>query len=164
MTQCVGKAWEKLCGPDDEHLRLRCWQKTGCLMTADGSEDQFITREGLPGYKIPPPLLYLPTTDAIPAPNVPDVNEVEQNEDVEPLDEELEKPGNEGRQWEDNEDDRYYDAQYCGQKIKVLYQNGWFVGTIDYFNGDIQKFRVSYPGGSGDYIGAQMGPKYHFGE
>ena len=24
----------------------------------------------------------------------------------------------EGRQWEDNEDDRYYDAQYCAQNIK----------------------------------------------
>ena len=72
ITQWVGNAWKKLCGPEYEHLRLRCWQKTACLMTADGSEDQFITPEGLPGYKLPPPCLYLPTIDAI-----PDANEVE---------------------------------------------------------------------------------------
>ena len=43
ITEWVGKAWEQLCGPEYEHLRSRCWQKTGCLITADGSEDLYIT-------------------------------------------------------------------------------------------------------------------------
>ena len=58
ITQWVGKAWETLCGSEYENLRKRCWEKTGCLMTADGSEDDKVTPEGLPSYKIPPPLLY----------------------------------------------------------------------------------------------------------
>ena len=144
-----------LCGPEYEHLRWRCWQKTGCLMTADGTEDQLITPEGLPGYIVPPRLLYLPVTDVIPVPNVPDSNEVEQNEDLETLNEELEESDDEGGQWEDHEDDRYYDGQYCGQKVKALYENGWFIGSFDYFNGDIQKYLLSYPDGSDDYIGLE---------
>ena len=59
ITQWGGKAWETLCGPEYDNLRKRCWEKTGCLMTADGSEDDKVTPEGLPSYKIPPPLLYL---------------------------------------------------------------------------------------------------------
>ena len=35
------------------------WQKTGCLTTADRSEDQLIKPEGLKNYVVPPPA-YLP--------------------------------------------------------------------------------------------------------
>ena len=34
--------------------------KTGCLITADGSEDYLITPKGLPEYQVPPPSLVEP--------------------------------------------------------------------------------------------------------
>ena len=151
ITQWVDKAWEQLCGPEYEHLRSRCWQKTGCLMTADGSEDLYITPEGLPGYNIPPPLLYPQTADETPVPNPPETNETDTSE-VEPLDGELEEPDDDGLKWDDKENDRCYDAPYCGQKMKVPYQNGWFIGDIDYFNNDFLMYRVSFSDGSDDYM------------
>ena len=35
-------------------------QKTGCLITADGSTDQIINPEGLLDYEVPKPMSYLP--------------------------------------------------------------------------------------------------------
>lgn len=31
----------------------QCWEKTRCLMTANGSENDVITSEGLPSYQVP---------------------------------------------------------------------------------------------------------------
>ncbi len=58
ITHWIGSAWNTLCGADYANLRARCWEKTGCLMTADGSKDERIPLEGLPNYRIPPPILY----------------------------------------------------------------------------------------------------------
>ena len=68
------------------------------------------------------------------------------------LDGELEEPDDDGLKWEDKENDRCFDAPYCGQKMKVLYQNGWFIGDIDYFNNDFLMYRVSFSDGSDDYM------------
>ena len=35
ITHWVGEAYKKLAGSEYDNLRLRVWQKTGCLMTAD---------------------------------------------------------------------------------------------------------------------------------
>ena len=40
ITHWAGEAWEKLISPKYEQLISCCWMKTGCLLTADGSEDQ----------------------------------------------------------------------------------------------------------------------------
>ena len=40
ITHWAGVAWKKLCSPE--------WEKTGCLMTADGSGDEKVAPEGLP--------------------------------------------------------------------------------------------------------------------
>ena len=37
------------------------WQKTGCLITADGSEDGLIKPEGLKSYVVTPPAFLTPT-------------------------------------------------------------------------------------------------------
>ena len=44
----VGNAWKKLFEPTYEHFRRRCWEKTGCLIAANGSEVDKISPEGLP--------------------------------------------------------------------------------------------------------------------
>ena len=52
---------------------------------------------------------------------------------------------------EDREDDCVYDER-VGQKIKALYENGWEVGEISYFNSVLKEYRVSFTDGSEDYI------------
>ena len=52
-------AWQELCNSKYDHLRKRCWEKTGRLITADRSEDVKITPEGLADYNILSPLTYL---------------------------------------------------------------------------------------------------------
>ena len=37
--QCVGEAYEKLRGPEYHKLKYSCFQKTGCLKTADDLND-----------------------------------------------------------------------------------------------------------------------------
>ena len=60
ITWWVGKAWEKLHSDKYDKLRMSCWQKTGCLMTANGDDDALIKPEGLPDYTVPPPLFIDP--------------------------------------------------------------------------------------------------------
>ena len=47
ITYWVDSAWTTLCSPEYQNLRMRCWEKTECLMTADRSENNKITPEGL---------------------------------------------------------------------------------------------------------------------
>ena len=57
----------------------------GCLITADGNDDDRITPEGLPKYIVPPPLDFLPVGDAVPTENTvepaTDTTEEEQDDD-----------------------------------------------------------------------------------
>ena len=50
ITHRVGKAWKKLCSSAYENLRRRSWEKTGCLIATDGSDDDKITPEDLTSY------------------------------------------------------------------------------------------------------------------
>ena len=155
ITQWVRDAWDKLCGPTYANLQARCWQKTACLITADGSEDDLVTPEGLPGYKVPAPLLYLPVSDAVPTTKITYATEDQEDADDEQLEQDMEEPGEEGEEWEHNEDDQYYYVEYCGRKIKAHYENGWFEGTLEYFNNDMKKYRMTYTNGSEGYIGLE---------
>ena len=64
ISHWAGNAWEKLCEPKYDRLRMKCWVNTGCLITADGSDDNKIKPEGLPDYVVPPPSIL----DASPQP------------------------------------------------------------------------------------------------
>ena len=57
ITHWVGDAWGKLQDPKYDHSRWRCFERTGCLLTADGSDDDKVKPEGMPEYVVPPPLL-----------------------------------------------------------------------------------------------------------
>lgn len=96
ITEWAGKAWEKLSEPKYDNLRNSCWTKTGCLMTADGSDDNFIKPEGLPDYNVPPPSVCDPISQPQPQPqNQPlieltnDNDGVNEEEEEESLDMEL---------------------------------------------------------------------------
>ena len=58
-------------------------------------------------YKVPPSLSYLPACEAEPMSNTPDTTENnEEKQEEETLDEDLEKPENDGTEFEDGENDR----------------------------------------------------------
>ena len=71
ITQWVGEAYEKIKSSDYDHFRWRCFQKTGCLITADGSEDNEIMPEGLKDYEVIEPLPMQGPSD-IPAQVIPE--------------------------------------------------------------------------------------------
>lgn len=48
MTQWTGEAWRKL--SSDKMFAKKLFMKTGCLMTADGSDDDMIKPKGLEPY------------------------------------------------------------------------------------------------------------------
>jgi len=48
LTQWTGEAWSHCC--TDHHFFKRLFEKTGCLMTADGSDDANISPQGLKDY------------------------------------------------------------------------------------------------------------------
>ena len=52
----MSDAYEKLMGGEYANSLYRSFEKTCCLITADGSDDSKINPEGLPGYILPPPL------------------------------------------------------------------------------------------------------------
>jgi hypothetical protein len=56
ITHWVGNAYRKLTSQKYDAFRWRMFEKTGCLITADGSEDEKISPEGLPDYMVPPPI------------------------------------------------------------------------------------------------------------
>ena len=48
MTQWTGEGWTEL--KENKEFLKRLFEKTGCLMTVDGSGDEFITPQGLEDY------------------------------------------------------------------------------------------------------------------
>ena len=80
ISNWCGETWKRLSGQEYDSFRLRCSEQTGALITADGSDDSKITPDGLPGYKVPPPVDYLEPSVEEPNSNVPP------NEHVEPVD------------------------------------------------------------------------------
>ena len=106
ITQLVKNTWQELCSSKYHHLKKRCWEKTFCLITADGSEDAKITPEGLADYKVPPPLLYLPTCEAEPMSNTRDTTgNDEEKQEEETLGEDSEKPENDRTECQNCEKD-----------------------------------------------------------
>ena len=87
--------------------------------------------------------------------NTPDTTENdEEKQEEEPLDEDLGKPENDGTEFEDCKND-WSEDELCGHKVKGLYENGWFTGTIQYFSEKMGRYRVLYDDDCEDYIGIE---------
>ena len=73
ITHWVAAAYKRLTAPKFDGFRYRLFEKTGCLITADGSDDHKINPEGLQDYKVPPPILLDASTyspKALPPPEI----------------------------------------------------------------------------------------------
>ena len=56
ITHWAGNAYRKLCDSRYDNFRWRLFEKTGSLITADGSEDAKVYAEGLLNYELQPPI------------------------------------------------------------------------------------------------------------
>ena len=133
ITQWVA-AYEKLRGLDYQNLRYSCFQKTCCLITADGSEDHLIKSEGLDCYVVLPPLPMQSTQEPLTcetpesaAPPTDDLEDEEENNICQINDNDLEI---------DYKSDRNLNHNLVGRKIKAIYDNAWYTGSISWFNID----------------------------
>jgi len=61
ITHWVGDAYRALIDERYDNFRREIFERTGCLLTADGSGDKLVKPEGLPDYKVPPPSIIEPT-------------------------------------------------------------------------------------------------------
>lgn len=158
ITHWVGDAYNILQGDNYAGFLRNCFEKTGCLLTADGSEDEKVKPEGLNDYKVMPPLKQ-PGPDRMPNIEIPEVTEditenliedqFEHEDDSEPLEEDIDLEAEEA----DIENDRVYDADLVGKRICGMYEaSGWHTGTIQYFNVKLQKYLLLFEDNSTDLI------------
>ena len=61
ITHWVGEAYNALADDKYNRFRREIFERTGCLLTADGSGDNLVRPEGLPDYKVPPTSIIEPT-------------------------------------------------------------------------------------------------------
>lgn len=126
------------------------FQKSGCLITANGEDDDKIQPEGLDNYKVPPPAEFIEPLSANPGQlNVVSVEEPSEIDDVQ----EVEDAEIVVESIEDNPEDRSEDDELIGREIKALYENGWYKGEIRYFNSRIGKYKVRFNDGDEDFVG-----------
>ena len=156
ISHWCGEAWKKLISGTYDSFIKGCWERTGCLITADGSEDEKIKPESLSDYKVPPPIDYVEATTAVAVANVvPEViidPSIEQEPEPEVELEEEEEPIDEEEVQLDREEDRTFADEMVGMKVKVLYEHGWCEGEIIYFNKALQEYKVSFVDGDYDFI------------
>ena len=90
ITQWVGEANKILMDEKYDGFRKNCFDKTGCNLTADGSDDHLVKPEGLHDYKVIPPLDTPGTNQEIVEPEAEDPPDdvITPDSDDEDLDEE----------------------------------------------------------------------------
>ena len=121
ISNWAGEAYNVLVGQKYEKFCYHQFEKTGCLITADGSEDTKITPEGLKDYNVPPPSLLDPS------PHTPQGNVIVERDDLFEELEGMEPPDNqfndnvlnENDYLEDNIEDRIDDHDLKGKEVDV---------------------------------------------
>ena len=119
-------------------------------MTADGIDDNEIKPEGLNNYQVPSLMLLLDpantepsSNDMTPADDEPDDVDFD-NEDIMPTDDTSELV--------DKAEDLEFDNPFVVWRVKGLYEHGWFVGVIVYYNKSLAEYVIHYSDGSRDFV------------
>ena len=118
LTQWVGKSWEKIHDENSSYQNClwRYFEKTGCLLTADGSDDCKVNPEGLENYVVPPPANFIaPPENAVPCETPEPANPEPDIQDVEPTEPPEDDP-QEDRV--DSEENRNFEHENVGKKLK----------------------------------------------
>ena len=130
ITHWVGEANKKLQGDAYASFRKGCFLRTGCLITADGSDDDKIKPEGLPDY-IPPKALRHGGPDEVVDETPehaedPDDDDIEQEDLLEPHDSDWGDSDEDGESGLGNQEeydsshDRCFEDSFVGKRIRVL--------------------------------------------
>ena len=135
-------------GEEYSNTRYRCFEKTGCLITADGSEDNKICPEGLTDYVVPPPLpvnvsIEMEPFIPVPAEDVPDVDvsdDMDELDDIETSEERIDLAAN-----------RTINHVLVNRTVNVYYDE-WYTGTTTWYNTKLDECRVLYADKSEDYL------------
>ena len=53
---------------------------------------------------------------------------------------------------EDKYEDRDFSDKLVGIKVTALYENGWFTGTIEYYNVKLKEYKVNYLDNTSDFV------------
>ena len=53
---------------------------------------------------------------------------------------------------EDKYEDRDFSDKLVGSKVTALYKNGWFTGTIEYYNTKLKEYKVNYLDNTSDFV------------
>ena len=141
ITHWVGNAYNQLMGEEYSKTRYRCFEKTGCLITADGSEDTQISPEGVTNNVSPHHCLSTPAVE------VQDENEPDVDDDISEL-EEIETISEERI---DLAVDRTSNHPLVNRTVTVCYDE-WHIGTITWCNTKLDECRVLYADKSKDYL------------
>ena len=151
ITHWVKRSWEKIHRQPDYRRRLwRYFEKTGCLITTDGSNDDKINLEGLDHYSVPRPFVYLdPPANEVPC-DVPAAAALEP--DLQPFSEIAEENILADDSLDDRLEARDFTHKDVNHHIRALYTNGWNTGTVRYYNKDLLELKVDVLNGSVDYI------------
>ena len=133
LTHWIGEAYNRFLSSKYDTSRYRCFEKIGCLITADGSEDSKIQPEGLNGYIVPDPL---PSAISVPDPvpcETPEPATIPADDEMEIEDSEFHDNSVDAQDDEilevDDELDRNFGHELVGNKFKVHYDYGCFTGV-----------------------------------
>ena len=142
-------------GNDYPKLRWRRFDKTGCLITADGAEDSKVEPDGLTRYTLPPSLQVVSSDQAMQCP-IPESKAEEPSEDSESENQEIlcmeyEENEQEVVECSDEELDRIYKHPLKNRRVKILYEK-WTTGCILWYNKKLDEYRVEFEDGTKDYI------------
>ena len=126
-------------GEEYSNTRYRCFEKTGCLITADGSGDNKISPEGLTNYVIPPPLpvnisIEMEPVIPVPAEEVPDVDATDDTDELDDIETSEERI--------DLAVDRTIN-HVLGNRTVIVYYNEWHTGTITWYNTKLDECRMT---------------------
>ena len=98
------------------------------------------------------PTLPIDAANAAPTSNVTKPAEQDQEGEAQEAQEDEELDPQTVTEREDKESDRTTDAPLVGRQLRGLYENGWFVGEIQYFNRSLEEYCVTFQDGSSDYV------------
>ena len=149
ITHWVGEAYQRLMGDEYAQTWWRSFEKTGCLITADGSEDHKINPEGLPNYVVPPPLPMTTSQEPMEcAPPEPaaEPEDILPEEEPEPTEVDIDTS-----ERVDDPKDRVFDHCMINREIRGYY-DGWYIGRITWYNTKLGEYRVLFKNKSEDYI------------
>ena len=165
ISHWVGEANKKLQGDEYAAFRKGCFLRTGCLITADGSDDELIRPEGLPGYTVPKALRHAGPDDHLietPQPAQDQDGMIEGEDLLEPHNSDWEESDEDDEDdWEsedenldeyDSRHDRCFEDSLVGRRIRVLCEDDWHAGVLDYYNKKNAEFHVLFDDNEDMYV------------